>query len=582
MAAARFSPLVLALCLWLAPTSARAITVIVPDQYPTIQAAINSGADVVQVKAGDYDERLDLYHHSVVTLEAYRTSYDSYSAGAFPRVRGIVDMPSMLVRGIHFVGTVRAAGWNVQFDECRFDSSLTTLSSLSFLRLHGCQIFGGYSGHAIGGFEIDGCTVIGGGLNVSTEGWGFIRGCYVSGPAPIGIAVASWDASLSIEHNTVERATDGIQVMPKSYTAMVVDNEVRDCSGTAYRVTDTGGGLSTAATVLLQGNRAKRCQGPGIDVTGTFRAVTAAWNTVDSVGSDGIRVECAWVVSSGVLTLTGNRVDHSSGCGIWIQRKTSALPQIQIQSNVVLNSSGDGVRTELGGSVIGNVVGRSGGHGLAASTTALGKVRTNTFYLSNGSGILMPAVASDSVDHNIAYGSRRYGLESGGQPIQAVRCNDWYLNLLGAVGGTAPGPTDLMVDPRFCSLPQDSVWLSADSPLANAPGCGQIGALGIGCAAPTTAVDPGRDPRDVDALTATPIPSRGSVRLRWRPLEHAARLEIYDAGGARRWEGRIEPGRGELEWESRTTEGAPLPAGIYFARLAGERSNEATRIVLVR
>ena len=62
---------------------ASAITVVVPDDYSTIQAAIDSDADTVLIKDGNYPERIVLSRGLALINHP---SSDGYSADAFPQI----------------------------------------------------------------------------------------------------------------------------------------------------------------------------------------------------------------------------------------------------------------------------------------------------------------------------------------------------------------------------------------------------------------------------------------------------------------------------------------------------------------
>jgi len=83
-------------------------------------------------------------------------------------------------------------------------------------------------------------------------------------------------------------------------------------------------------------------------------------------------------------------------------------------------------------------------------------------------------------------------------------------------------------------------------------------------------------------LSVVPQPNRGLVRFAWRGLPQPARLEIYDAAGARHWRADMAPGQQELRWSGTDQSGRPLPAGVYFVRLVGPSLDEKKRLVLVR
>ena len=70
----------LAICAGLASGPALASTIVVPDDAPTVQMGIDSGADTVQIRMGTYSER-PLVDHPV-TLEGI-------APGARPSVSGL-------------------------------------------------------------------------------------------------------------------------------------------------------------------------------------------------------------------------------------------------------------------------------------------------------------------------------------------------------------------------------------------------------------------------------------------------------------------------------------------------------------
>src|SRR2546421_4663809 len=53
-------PFLVTLAVLGAPRSSAAATAIVPDNYPTVQSGIDSGADSIVVRAGTYPERVTL------------------------------------------------------------------------------------------------------------------------------------------------------------------------------------------------------------------------------------------------------------------------------------------------------------------------------------------------------------------------------------------------------------------------------------------------------------------------------------------------------------------------------------------
>src|SRR4029079_16635012 len=109
-----------------------------------------------------------------------------------------------------------------------------------------------------------------------------------------------------------------------------------------------------------------------------------------------------------------------------------------------------------------------------------------------------------SCSNSIAFRNRGFGMVASGSGSTTSSCNDWCENTLGATDGVDPGPSELFVDPLFCDVSQNDVHLQIGSPLANAAGCGLIGALGT-CDLPT--------PVRVSRFRATRVPE--GARVEW-------------------------------------------------------------------
>jgi hypothetical protein len=124
------------------------------------------------------------------------------------------------------------------------------------------------------------------------------------------------------------------------------------------------------------------------------------------------------------------------------------------------------------------------------------------------------------------------------------------------------------------------VTLAATSPVLTAPGCGRIGARGLGCTSPTSA-EPA--PGGGHALSARPVPAPGAVRLSWAPGTGASTIEVFDVLGARRFHAVLPAGSSELRWNALDDSGMPVPSGIYFVRrTAAGGPVEGARIVIQR
>ena len=100
------------------------------------------------------------------------------------------------------------------------------------------------------------------------------------------------------------------------------------------------------------------------------------------------------------------------------------------------------------------------------------------------------------------------------------------------------------------------------------------------------AVGPSDPRKGVELLPPSPSPSRGQTLLRVElPATGPMLLEILDVTGRsvrRLYEGVASPGRHEYTWDGRTSDGAAVRAGVYFARLRFGRSVLSRTITLVR
>jgi parallel beta helix pectate lyase-like protein len=271
-----------------------------------------------------------------------------------------------------------------------------------------------------------------------------------------------------------------------------------------------------------------------------------------------------------------------------------------------------------------NVVGRCGGDGIAARCSSASgrtsRIAGNTSFLNAGSGYVLtlaPESAPNQVDHNIGYGNGRHGIELAASDSVAFGCNDWFANAAGAVQGVEPSPTDLNLDPDFCGLASDDVHLASDSPVADAAGCGRIGALGVGCATTPAQsrrftkgrVSEGSRVAREDAAIGTarggnaavgigllnaagpvrrefrltevgPNPGSGPVRIGFA-LARAAEIEVgvYDLLGRRVTSlasGSWPAGSHELQWSGRA------PAGLYVLRYQYPGGTDKRAIVRVQ
>lgn len=439
---------------------------VVPDDSPTVQQAIDSAPDTILVRAGSYPERLELRPPSFdpILLMAHPET-DPRGRPRLGALQILTDQVSahLVFRGIHFTGQVllHTSGGidDLTFDHCTLDSgfvhaSYDDIHDLSPFNVLGCRI-GGRVVAVSGGACFRSDTIVGGGIEIGgLDGIALIEGCEFQGPGAVAIAANLLDLKGEILENRIEGFDVGIQV-PMAKGCDISNNIVRGCRERGISIRGSG--------AIVRDNDVRGC-GTGID----------------AYCLDGVY-------------LRRNRVLESTGRGI--QVLTEYGPAV-LEGNVVGRSASDGVRVRIGTPYAG---------------PARGVITNNTSYLNAGSGFEVQEGSwefeSFEVAGNIGFENGGPGLRWNAPQAATLSCNDWYGNRGGSTAGMDPGASDLMVHPNFCNVSRDSVELPADSPLLNHVPCGRIGALGLGCEGPSTEVL-------VPMLIASRV--EGCVEVRWR------------------------------------------------------------------
>lgn len=163
--------------------SAAASSVVVPDQFSTIQAAIDSGADSVVVRPGLYDEAL-VIDRGVALLGLLDPSHPT----ELPQVSGlcvsVADSKKPIsnsFRLIHFLGPVGISaigfGARLDFQLCHLDSGLGeggSSTNMAILTLSNCVVHGPLNA-SLGSVWFDDNEFFGG-IRIYCEGSINIRG----------------------------------------------------------------------------------------------------------------------------------------------------------------------------------------------------------------------------------------------------------------------------------------------------------------------------------------------------------------------------------------------------------------------
>jgi hypothetical protein len=167
-----------------------------------------------------------------------------------------------------------------------------------------------------------------------------------------------------------------------------------------------------------------------------------------------------------------------------------------------------------------------------------------------------------------------------------IDCNVFWENDANYEGCGA-GPNDFSADPRLCRPEASDYRLRTDSPCLppNSPSaCGLIGALDVGCAPIGIAEGPVGVPAP-RLWPAVPSPVRTSARIPFDlSVPSSITLRIYDPQGrAVRTlaEGPFPGGRHTIDWDARDARGRPVAAGAYVLRLEGAGFVRSSKLIVL-
>ena len=506
----------LAVCLLiLAARPAAAVTVTVPDDWPTIQQAIDSGADEVLVRPGAYPETLVITR--AMALKGIVS--DTAPLDSLPRVAGLVldDF------GYTSYITTYLRVWNLRFESTvrnDFDTALFwNPLEIDFTR---CGLEFGLSDESSTAGQIE----------------YYIRSCWIEGPLRLNYpqkAEFLWNivrAPIALE--TIEYASfrdnrfTGRAAGIASVGVGELDLERNQFEGCELPVRDTGSsGMWVSANKFVgPGRVAVECSNTsaletlsGNFIVGFDRGVvgynTELYSHDNHIEDCGVGMEFQGYIWSGSSTR-----DTILACGTGA--RLTFVGRFEMAGALVLGCRDHGLDLKMGiGLVASSVIGRCGGDGIRVAVDyapdwsfAPIMLINNTSYANRGSGYVM-SVAGTAIPAeargNIGLGNGRHGIEVAAGDSVISACNDWFGNANGDRNGLFASTTDLAVDPLFCDIAQNNVQLSARSPLLNVAGCGAIGALGQGCEAPIVC-------RIVTFTVASKI---GGIEVRWQVADAA-------------------------------------------------------------
>ncbi len=552
----------------LSSTYANATTRRVPQDYPTIQAAVDAAVagDVVLVSAGTYG---DVTHQAgngdttrcAVVMKSGITLQGSGAATT------IIDA-NRLGRGIH----------------CRKVTG-STIRDLTVRRTF-AQLFGSaILVRDTSTVNVLNCTLTScgdGGLIMLNGSGGTISGTTISnslGKQGGGVKIENYcNPTIQFCTMTADSAPVGGAVDIRAFSNVTMSNCIINNNRIAGGIAGSGAGVnvgnSTATITNTQiTNNSGDCEGGGVAVL------------------DGANVTLTKSV------IQGNSVHGTSnplGAGLYVDSSTLYMEDCLIARNTANGVSGDG-----GGMYVASYQ-----YPLCNVTAKQCTFATNAVpdAPSAGAGIsffIFGDTPSIQIQESIiAFNGPGSATECIGDPnpIAAgvrVGCSDIYSNTGGnSICGTDAGH-NFSLDPLFCDMAHDNYRIAMNSPCF--PGHHPDGPRAcngdlIG------GQDPGCNPAGVDDGNATaaatrlignqPNPFHPATTIRY-DLARAGRvdLRIFDVAGrevATLVSGMRAAGHQQAVWDGRTAEGALAPSGVYFYRLRIDGANETRRMVLTR
>jgi parallel beta-helix repeat protein len=270
-------------------------------------------------------------------------------------------------------------------------------------------------------------------------------------------------SSPTICRNAISRLSPGgAPIWCDDSSPAISGNIISENSGSlAGGIFCIGNSYPTISNNTITGNSAS--QGGGIYCLGSSPASIS--NNIISNNRAGLGGGICCDVSSPVIsgnTINGNRA--SEGAGIWCRNSSPTISGNTISDNSA--SEGGGIYCYDWSSPIisGNTI---------SGNSAMGE--------ASGGGIFCGPNTSPSISSTII----AFSTEGGG--IYCLDSNPTLTNcdIYGNAGGDALCGTDgggnISTDPLFCDQGAGNFHLNCTSPCVNNPGCGQIGAFGVGC-----------------------------------------------------------------------------------------------------
>jgi hypothetical protein len=482
------SALSLALCAALSAT-AGAATIRVPAEQPTLQDGINAAAvgDTILVASGTYsglgNQDLSFLGKDLALISELGPEQTAIQLPAGPAARGFFLVsagPAALVAGF----TVRG-GDATSASPAAGGAALLVNSSLTFRR---CVFVENRAGNSLGA---------GGGAVACLGSSPHFEECLftgntVEGPGAVGGAVAIYGPSDAYFGDCRFENNSAVATLPSS------------SSGGAVLIWDDAAPLFERCT--FQGNSTGLEAGAFLNGFFASPILRDCLFLSNSSGSEGGGA----IISGGALLVDSEFHENETGFGgggLEIAGGNTSVVGCLFARNSAPNEGGGirlvGAEAEIRDCTF---VGNTAPNGGAIQLYRSGATVFNCTMYANSSGIMVgrdgyPPPSDLTLSHSIiAESTDGEAIRCAAGSSARVSCSDLSGNRGGdwvdCVSGQQGTDGNLSLAPCFCAPLAGDLTLSSNSPCAPAnapPGCGLIGAFGVGCQTPcpgSTAVEP--------------------------------------------------------------------------------------------
>jgi hypothetical protein len=415
--------------------------------------------------------------------------------------------------------------------------------------------------------------------------------------------VENWDGGIAMiedSHPTIEHCLmhhnlskngGGLEVElscePYVYDCDIIDNEAPFAAGVMLR------GSATLDHCRISGNQTT---GGDTELGGGILAVDDVTpmiidceitNNVGSGGGGGIALmgEGTAGVIEGCL-IAGNVSPglEARGGGIYILgQATPVIRDCIIAENSTSGpwSDGGGLYVHLSGVELTNCT-------FYANWTDSEVSEAGNIGLETSMFLPIPISITHSIVVDSPVGKGVHWIGTGDPPL--ISCSDVHGNAGGDdICGTGTG--NFSLDPLLCDPAADNFHIEDGSPCApgnhpEGPGACDgllIGAKREGC---SSGIDDPVSPGVVRLLGNRPNPFSGRTMISFAlEQERQVSLEVLDPSGRRialLYEGRLEPGLQEIPWDGFTNQGVRAGSGVYFYRLRCGSVTEGLRMLHLR